>query len=771
MVGKLIASNIPQKKYQYKQLADATRSKRDKLLGISSSTVPFEGGEAWLRDATHLEQTPISPNSAKIESLNTRLRCLGRLRAIDYAIGKKYSLHQKKYSPMLGIYPPQTDEATSIRKSLRKKLKELLTKTTTITKNSTTAADKIRALEAAEKEFNSTLIFALHQANLTKGCQTTKDAEKLLAHYRELSSLLDPAAPLISLTYNKTDKFLHCEIQYPITEKTTKQKKAIRAIRKEIYQQPLETDKNYHNVRNLATQEADNLFAKLLAKDDRLLSSQARWTHLPGVKHGFVVQSKLIAVSDLTQLKTNHQWDFNKIRETTQETDSIWLVRTGSPVYIGAGESAERIAEHTQENVEQIRLAAAKLKGIEPEDMKLTWVCLNTDSPLDKQNIIVGNLKKAITSNKRDKFCSAPTNAEGLLRPLEVPSGIFSNGEDKPWGIAPGQKATRLKKAIIPIMLKASEEPNAIGVVNCSSGKDRTGNAVAGTVLAQIHRWYEKRNIPLNNSLKKSIEKIYALGRNITEIASHLLLGSFGIKKGSHVRNFFSKETDEIFYIKSAKTNTLNKVDDVSFLKKTTSMAISEYRENFTRFARLLTTKSAKKNDPKKQEFYDQGKIVLEAIKKITGDDKKFSKLASNELAELNLMLKTCRKLLNYPEDEQSIKQLLSFSQRSKWKKLAGQLLIFAGLALLAVGILLSIPTGIGWFAAIAAGVGIGAKLGAIATGSTLMVGGIGKRFFTDHKKQALYSSARDFALKADKPVNKEPLVDEKNSKPAPKLK
>jgi hypothetical protein len=287
-----------------------------------------------------------------------------------------------------------------------------------------------------EKEFDTQLIQALHEVNLTTGCYTAKDAEQLLFHYRNLSSLLTPASKMITLTYNEQYKLAIKEINHPVTEKTATQLNALDALSK-INPYPMKGHKNAHNIRNLATQEADALFLDLMKQDDYSLPAQARKTHLVGTKNAFIVE---------TQVFFNVE-SADKQLESPNAT--LWLARTGSPVYVGKGEKDDDIQTHTIENLHQIRETAKKLMGVKALDLHL--MSLNTDTVLENQDRIIRHERKA-TENSSDAMTLIPTNVQGTFSSI-VSSSSLKIGSSS-W---PLQKKDRVKEGVEIVLSEVSE--------------------------------------------------------------------------------------------------------------------------------------------------------------------------------------------------------------------------------------------------------------------------------------------------------------------------
>lgn len=658
----------------YDQMSDLLRETNDAQFGIVSKLVDGE----WVRDATASLSLAgrIPHDSPVIEANNALLRCLSRLRAIDYAIAEKYP----------------GGEGLPIREALKTRLATLTNTILTAAQGTEDADDKLKEIKRLETDFDTFLIARLYDANLTKGCETAKDAEKLLSHYRNLSSLLVPARTMITLTYDSEAGVFQRETQFPVTEKTSEQKAALRLLR-DINPHPLKENKTSHTVRNIATQEADSLFVGLLERDDRALPAQTRKTHLVGAKNAFIVKNELIFAAagegpDSEALR----------RRVPAEGDTLWLGRSGVPVYIGKGERDDTIAASTLANLEQVRMAAKTRKRMsDGARLDLHITSLNTVSPFEHQDTMVRHLYKA--TRKRpggDDISYMPTNLDGTFRFVDIaPTLVFSPGETRPGGSAPLQKATRLE-GVSAVMLKATEKPDTLlSVVQCASGQDRTGTAVEKTTQKWMAARYEAAGKVLGN-----IQAMRAKGGNAAEIATHHLPGSPGMKMASiadnslGMRTTFDPLATKQFYRASADTNKKSPVGDVLFLKTPSPKAEAEYNQNLERFE--IALREYKNSTGNRLKFYNQGVSLIERMNAIT--NRRPASVDATTLADLNAVLVYGKLALTHPEDANNIKKLAGLAQnaseKANRKEFSETLMMFACLALVVAGVILAIPTG-----------------------------------------------------------------------------
>ena len=264
---------------KYNEMSDLLLEVNDARFGIVSKLKEEDGKPVWYRDATSAlsleerEEKKISPNEPFIEANNALLRMLSRLRPIDYAIDQMKENNSTNKTII-----------QNLRNEFNKKTTELLA----LPKSTLEAKEIKRQIKSLENEFNTFLVKQLHEANLTQGITTKKQAENLLFHYRNLSPLLEPARTLVTLTYDEKTKVLVRETQVPVTKKLDDQKKEIEKL-KILNPFPTPDEKSAHTIQSLAGQKANQIFAPLMALDDRGLAAQSRKEHLAGVKNAGIV--------------------------------------------------------------------------------------------------------------------------------------------------------------------------------------------------------------------------------------------------------------------------------------------------------------------------------------------------------------------------------------------------------------------------------------------------------------------------------------------------
>ena len=546
----------------YQKDIDALRAASDAEFGIFSQRVETPEGETWVRDATQAlaldDKKRPSHDALSIEANNTLLRMLTRIRAIDYAISQHPSMRM--------------EEKTRLRNEIKqafeedKKVPRYKANILHFANQEVPPKNASKLINEIETEFSTFLITKLHEANLTKGCTTKEHAEALLAHYKVLYSVLDPAMPLVTLTYDEKMRILQRETQYPVTEKT-KFQKAYKAELDEVIPYPLDDEVNAHTVHNEAKQQADACFADLLVADDRMLTSQARKTHLMGVKNAFIAKVETQKLPDEITVE--------QIEDPLGPMDDdkpLWLGRMAVPVYVGKGEKdAGKKNKHIQANLEQLRMAAEKYMQSDQDKLKIHLTTLNTYTNIDgeQQDVMIDGLRRAMSGSK-DKVSVIPTNDIGMIYTPELAKSIKQKGK-----FQPGQKADRLDLAV-DVTLEANAQANTISFVNCAGGADRTGTVVEKAI--QNHT-AKKMGVEASD-----VETMRARGFNSAEIAHQMVPGTPGMKPCSKANNWFgwgratfSKQAGREFYLETSLLNKENKVKHANCLKKTSDAAADEY--------------------------------------------------------------------------------------------------------------------------------------------------------------------------------------------------
>lgn len=593
----------------YRDTMDALRTQNDVFFNIESRRY-FDvhlGKDVWFRNASQAFELGYRPShdALFVEKNNMLMRCLSRLRAIDYAISQTDNPSLDEVNSEVA----PTSRRQEIRNELNAGLKGLQTSIDALSEEGNIT---LELMLKVEKDFNDFLMKQLHAANLTEGCLDAKQAERLLFHYRTLSSVLDPAMPLVTLTYDASSQILQREEQYPVTVKTDVQREEAQKL-KQVIANPLKREKNSHTRNNLATQHADACFADSLVDDERMLSAQARKTHLVGVKNAFIVKTS--TQFDVPQFGEPVNQYRSKINESPmqplEEAKVTWLARAGVPVFMGKGETTSVINQHTQENLTQIEQAGLVLMG-DDAAQAIHLTVLNTDTIHERQDKMLSSLRHEIEYNEENQheMSNVPTNDHGTAffcarLSLKIRDAFKARKGEAYFAWTAGQKATRLKVAVDAML--ASIQAGYLSCVNCASGQDRTGTVVEkGIQEVTLEQWiatFEQRegNAPNAEQIEKQIKKIQemrARGFNAAEIASHMSPGSPGMKIRSKANNWFNakrtfgEQAEKEFYLESAETNKSNPVENVDFLSVPEKVARDEFARERLAFEKLLTSLS-----------------------------------------------------------------------------------------------------------------------------------------------------------------------------------
>ena len=690
--------------FDFAELADFLRSVNDARLGIISQEIDGK----WVRDASNA--TSASPNTPEYERTNMLQRALGRFRAISYALNEA------------GF----TSETTELKENFIQLIKD--------------AAENPdpKHIKQLETDFNTQLVQALHANGLTMDCDSAEAAEKLLFHYRNLSALLDKARPMVTITYDEKAGVYHRETQYPVTEKTDAQHEELRKAQSLVLY-PKKGEVNWHSSQSLAYQKANNLFYNLLQDDTRMLPAQSRKTILPGVKNAFVVKVEI----------------FQKEAEHAEEkplAEPLIFARTGSPVYVGKGTTDEILTQHTQENFEQIRLKVKEVTE-QSDSPILHIVTLNTNTRLQDQNRIVKHIRATVGS---DSWSYVPTNVLGTTDSVKIAKGVTV----QPKSTSLLQAADR---ANVAAEVAHNPPENQTSVVHCASGQDRTGTVAERMVTEHIKQVYHKNRLD-----HSAVSTIHAQGGNNAEIATWMVAGSPGMKRESAPKNIFSTHTvtslftaqaptaESNLYRESANTNKKNKVGDVSFLQKAdvANKKLHAYLEKL-------------KKQQQKLESSDPENPLVTPLKNVITAITDANRERSEHPARLCQIAKHVEIAINEPDNLSNIGRLEHIAQTTSAKPmralriLGAALMIFAGAALVAAGILAAIPSG--GSSLLVSLAGAASMLTGLSTALTLLLGttAIGAVGLTGvlmreaASKKALSEVLSDFTDTADVPHQK----------------
>lgn len=690
----------------YDELLDLLRQNTDSYKGIFSGL--DENGQ-WVRNAIYapmysrcsrppkeskyinfpiyaIKTNYLSNDDPIIVGNDTLLRCLDRLRAIDYAINKK----------------AQESENAEVYQAIRITLKNNFVELATEIKNPhflvIESDEEEKHFKSLEEKFNSDLLKGLYDAGLTQGCYDKKAGENLLQYYRNLSSLLVPARNQVTLSYYPRPKVLTRITQVPITKKTEEQQQATDELYTSINTNPLSDEINSHTIQNHACQQANLLYKNLLQDDLRALPAQARKTHLVGAKNAYIVTEEFIPLDDESLLETEEQ--LLNLKATPENT--LTFVRTASPVYVGKGETNERILQTCSQNLEQI------LKATEYDRIHVT--CLNTDGIIKEDRAIVRTIMKvgARELNRQDNSLNpdgrfsvslAAANALGT-RLNAIHSQLDFTGTTIPQGRVLF-KSTRAEQAIT--LAYQAYKNNMLSLINCASGQDRTGTIAQGLINSFLVDRFNANFKNLNQkNIKKEVQHTEILGNNGVELNNHLgSHGSKGHKNDSRAGNLLSDDDalNNEFYTKSAKTNKKNKLKNYSFLKKAREIDIINFIDKLSNFENALS--NYQQSDNYNANFHNQGKELFKIMNSYKVKSNCKNTFDARTVYLLNQAIPKCIKALNEPNNIENIKRLTfinkQLGQTTFEQKFNKALLAFAALAvitsLITLAVVFAIPS------------------------------------------------------------------------------
>jgi len=698
---------------EYSAIDHQLRTAIDAQYGIvreKKEDKAYPTGVAIIRNAQAAKEISDSTvDQNVIEQNNMLLRCLGRLRGIDHALKEMVGSSECSAAQKIAL--------TELREKLKKDFEKLReegvsplpeNKALTAKEKSEKFREKIRQME---ESFNTeTLCEVLHQANLDEGCSSKKDYEELLFHYRNLSSLLDPIPSLVTVTYDAVNKVLHRVTQDPIARKLPQQKQAIKREMRKTVLFPTGEEMTFQTSQKMAMQVANSYFAELAAMDDRMLGAQTRKTHLYGAKNAFFVTNEL--VFDVTDQEAH---DNPLIRKGEIEAQSF--ARSAAPVYVGDGENDARIQKSMRDNMEQIRqFIITKLLSenpdLSPEDVKelkesvkMHYTCLVTDSPMEKQGFVLGHVVRATRDSAGGNmdYSYVPCNWDGTHRRLDL-SGMVDAKDRPSVHPTPSNQAERYRRAAqVSVTIRGKKQERVFELVGCMSGQDRSETESEYASQEWVRQCYREKEFKLEKDPRKGdiVEATRAKGRNSAEINAHVVGGSPGCKNDSRGKtalidydNLYSPDTDKAMYLKSAKTNKENKVEKATLkriIAKPSSVANMQYDAAYAKLQKVC--EELKADNPMQQT----GLTVLAEVEKIKGSVK------PQDIGTLIRILREATHVVQGPESNprtyaNHVARLgviaEKLNKKSRWKQLGSALLMLGGIALVAAGLLLAIPSG-----------------------------------------------------------------------------
>ncbi len=561
----------------YAKLDDFFREDLDHQFGIIRNVIKDEKkyptGIAVIRDATAAKEiNDRTINHLQVEANNTLLRGLGRLRSIDYVLMVK-----------------SIETADETERKIYNDLREQLKKEFDTFITAVYGVEYQTEQKQLETTFNTTILcHILHEANLDEGCVTTEDYKQLLFHYRNLSSFIDPAKSLVTVSYDADNHILHRITQDPVTTKLPEQTESILREMGTVTAFPTNEEKNFQTAQNKSIQIANRYFATSAASDDRTGPAQTRKTLLDGSRNTFFTTSELVFFTANSELTRDTFLDAK-----ARPADTRRFVRGATPVYVGKGESEARITQAARHNIEQVRqfvITQLKKEGIlseeEEKNFGIHFTCLLTDTKwFDSENQkLMIRISKAVTEDdpeSKNGFTAAACNFEGAFYSMKVSAKLpTEDAENKLEIDTKGQNLNQAERyrQVAKLSCFIAGKKHIIELVGCASGQDGTGTEAEYTDQEFKRECYTRHSIDDTDA----VEKTSAKSRNTAEMATHLSGGSLGCKKSSKGEGLFSADTDKAIYLDSAETNKepeLDKNQLETMVKNPSEMALKKYEK------------------------------------------------------------------------------------------------------------------------------------------------------------------------------------------------
>jgi hypothetical protein len=392
-----------------------------------------------------------------------------------------------------------------------------------------------------EANFHTQILKILYSQNLTLDLKTPYDYADLLEHYRNLASLLAPAASYITTQKYGSDKdaVFFKDIAHPVTRKTDLQKTQISVMRKVG-----DGTANFHSSQPRAFQEASAAFVDLLLRDDTALGAQTRGTNAATAKNAFTVTNELVFASGTSQ------WH---------------ALRTASLGYIGKGETPESCAAYAVENIKQLQQANDKTNG----KQHLFITLLVTNHFFNKQSTIVAISRDAAAQTGAN-VSVMPINLIGASYPLELSPELqtLATQLNKPLPVDKGGYTNMLYRKLrtenaVAIINTIAGDQNSVPVVGCASGQDRTGTALEIATIKWTVAEFAKHNIVVS---EKQVAEFRATGGHNAMMATLTVPGAPGMKTDSDP-GYFSALVARFLYRESSNYNKSPSIDYASTAK------------------------------------------------------------------------------------------------------------------------------------------------------------------------------------------------------------
>jgi hypothetical protein len=530
----------------YQTVEFALDAALDEMDGIKTSIhidpehKEFPTGIAKIRDASMalpFDQR-LGPDAPARQINNMLLRALGSMRGIDHA---------------LSFESKNPDDIYAIEKnSLQKAFAELYDKATKFLAEPTTALLNDKEIQQQQvllhKRFNNALANILINTGLAEDYSKPKDFENLITHYRDLSSVLQPAKSLQTTFIDKqTDRngeekiIIHTDTAHPITNKTPEQLKQL-AVMKTIG-----SGDDFHHSQSLPMQIANRAFHDLIAKNDTRLPAQTRKTIAPTVKNGYEVEYKI-------------QMDDKKFELTS--------LRCGSMAYVGKGMIKDYAKEkdgdpYTSENLSQLTSYANKDPNAPQIPLHVGMLLTEITSAFASQLLNMEYQNEIIAATRGEakkmgaKFSLTPVNWLGrAVSAIEVADEVIANVRN--YAVQnnitfPSTSVDARVEDAALIALVVSLNPHLAHLITCASGQDRSGTIdELKTQLWTTQIYKNDLNIEIT---QKDIAEKRGIAGHIPTLASHAVTGSPGMKHDSEPKEIFSESMRAHYYTKIADTN------------------------------------------------------------------------------------------------------------------------------------------------------------------------------------------------------------------------
>ncbi len=554
-----LIETVEKNRMSYQKLHYFLLSLYDKQNGIQSHHVAgeaekngYETGHAFIRDASTQKSYSerLAPDSVLFAAINYLSRSLSQVRVLDKLLAERAKLVSNKM-----YYTVQRNKLRRIfskEMQIIQKIIDTSLKDDAVNKKS----DKIilSRLRIIEKAFSSKIVEVIHHNNFDAGLSTAKDYAKLLNYYRNLSSVLDPAATIVTTSYSADLGLTVVDRADPVVAKNKLQQTAFDAqVSLEQYGQ------THHTKLPLAYQEANIAFLEQFKSSNRRMASAMRATHPHSVKNAYKVTCT--------------------VQKNGEKDVSIKFSRGGSLAYTGKHVSKKDRIYATYQNLRQLQAKSVQI--------------LNTDIMDHARQDRMVQESRIASKRQKNFYNYTPANDIGTL------AGAVVANKSADYFRSPLDKV-KTTEHVVNVAYDAAQKFGHEHYFSCASGQDRTG-----TISLGVKRKFLSEQVAAQNPVDQTKELEYLLAgpQHDAILASFAKPGSPGLKTVSQpinrfisTKSYFNQDTLNSLYSKEADKNKAPLIDSKGILKAISKPASNEAKGSLFSIIKKLQAREQHRN-------------------------------------------------------------------------------------------------------------------------------------------------------------------------------